>query len=204
MDQIESISSEPVEPAKLEPSPSVTPISEIFAPAIETVELVEQLMVEEPSAFESELESEIGSEPEPEPAAAVVANPGQIESSEDWIAIFAGLPLQGMLKSICGQLSFRQKDADQIVFDIDASVAGVLSDKYQSKFAEMLSGYLNQNLQVVIESQDNPNESPTARNARLQAEALEKAQADLLGSEAAQILTETFNAKLVPGSVCLK
>lgn len=166
--------------------------------------VIEEAATEGQPALEIESGPELDSELESAPAAPVVVNPGQIENSEDWIAIFAGLPLQGMLKSICGQLSFRQKDADQVTFDIDASVAGVLSDKYQSKFAEMLSSYLNRDLQVVIESQDNPNESPTARNARLQAEALEKAQADLLGSEAAQILTETFNAKLVPGSVSLK
>lgn len=136
----------------------------------------------------------------------VVASQGasQLEHAEDWIAIFSELPLQGMLKSICGQLSFRQRAGEQIIFDIDASVSGVLSDKYQSKFAEILSSHLNKNLQIVIESQDNPNESPTARAARLYAEALQAAEAELLDSKAAQILTETFNAKLVPGSVNLK
>ena len=118
--------------------------------------------------------------------------------------MFGKLPLQGMLKSICGQLSFRQRQSDQLIFDIDASVSGVLSDKYQSKFAEILSVHLKQELQIVIDSQDNANESPTARAARLHAEALQAAEAELLASEEAQILAETFDAKLVPGSVSLK
>lgn len=130
--------------------------------------------------------------------------PDQLENSEDWIALFSHLPLEGMLKSICGQLSFRTRVGDEVAFDIDPSVSGVLSDKYQTKFAEILSVHLGQKLQVVIDSQDGANESPTARATRLLAEALADAEAQLLESSAAQILSEAFDAKLVPGSVNLK
>lgn len=109
-----------------------------------------------------------------------------------------------MLKSICGQLSFRQRQGDRLEFDIDAAVAGVLSEKYQSKFAEILSERLNQNLQIVIENLDNANESPSARAARLHSEALQAAETELLDSQEAQVLAEIFDAKLVPGSVSLK
>jgi DNA polymerase-3 subunit gamma/tau len=162
----------------------------------------------------SEVRAEVAAEPEAESAPdikqaavsipATGKNSDRLENSEHWIAVFSELPLEGMLKSICGQLSFRQRAEDQLVFDIDASASGVLSDKYQSKFAEILSGHLGQNLKVAIESEDNANESPTARAARLHVEALEAAESELLDSDAAQSLTETFNAKLVPGSVNLK
>ena len=64
--------------------------------------------------------------------------------------------------------------------------------------------HLQQGLKIIIESLDNANESPTARAARLHAEALEAAEAELLESQTAQELAENFNAKLVPGSVNLK
>lgn len=126
------------------------------------------------------------------------------QNSEDWIRLYRELPLEGMLKSICGQMSFRQRDQDKFIFDIDAAAAGVLSDKYQTKFCEILSEALGQKLELRIECQTNTNESPSTRAARLLREALEAAEAELLDSQPAQKLSEMFDAKLVPGSVSLK
>ena len=109
-----------------------------------------------------------------------------------------------MLKSICGQLSFRSREGDFLVFDIDRAASGVLSDKYQAKFCEILCAHLGLNLSLSIETQDNTNESPTKRAERLLQEALDIAEAELLRSEAAARLSETFGAQLVPGSVGLK
>jgi len=150
-------------------------------------------------ALDIELEPELV-----RPKSVLVYSATDIQNSEDWISIFQQLLLEGMLKSICGQLSFRQRDADFLIFDIDQAASGVLSDKYQSKFCELLSEHLGKPLQISIESQNNHNESPTRRAERLHQEALENAEKDLLGSEAAQKLTETFNARLVAGSISLK
>ena len=146
----------------------------------------------------------------PNPLKAQVSAPisdkqvSDIQDSEDWIAIYAQLPLQGMLKSICGQLSFRQRDNNFLIFDIDRAASGVLSDKYQSKFCAILNEHLGKDLSLCIESEDNANESPTQRDERLLQEALEMAEAELLRSEAANQLSDTFDARLVPGSVSLK
>lgn len=162
-------------------------------------------------ATAAQLEPEYEPEPEPEPEIelrkpkpAAIYSATDIQNSEDWISIYQQLPLEGMLKSICGQLSFRQRDADFLIFDIDQAASGVLSDKYQSKFRELLSQYLGKELQLRIESLDNNNESPTRRAERLHQEALDAAEKDLVESEAAQKLGKTFNAHLVPGSVSLK
>ena len=137
-------------------------------------------------------------------SAAPASRVSDIQVSEDWIAIYPQLPLQGMLKSICGQLSFRQREGDFLIFDIDRAASGVLSDKYQTKFCELLNEYLDKTLSLRIESEDNANESPTQREERLLQEALEMAEAELLRSEAASQLTDAFDARLVPGSVSLK
>tara|TARA_B110000483_G_scaffold216665_1_gene268411 strand:+ start:38482 stop:39084 length:603 start_codon:yes stop_codon:yes gene_type:complete len=174
-----------------------------------SIDLTTAVQLEPEPEIEPEIEIEIEIEPEaetelPSPKPAPVYRATDIQNSEDWISIYQQLPLEGMLKSICGQLSFRQRDADSLILDIDQAASGVLSDKYQSRFCKLLSQHLGRELQVQIESQENTNESPTRRVERLYREALDAAEKDLVGSEAAQKLGQAFNAQLVPGSVSLK
>jgi len=193
-----------VESAETAPAIAEAPVRAMASIDLATAVQLEPEHEPEPEP-EPELEIEIESEAElPRPKPAPVYSATDIQNSEDWISIYQQLPLEGMLKSICGQLSFRQRDADFLIFDIDQAASGVLSDKYQSKFCELLSQHLGRELQVQIESQENSNESPTRRAERLHREALEAAEKDLVGSEAAQKLGEAFNAQLVPGSVSLK
>lgn len=127
--------------------------------------------------------------------------PSLPEDAEQWIRLYAELPLSGMLKSICGQLAFRQLEADCLVFDIDSNASGVLSDKYQDKFSEVLGNHLGFRCQVRIETGQQRSESPMARAAREKREALEAARQEILASPLAQLLQQEFEAKLVPGSV---
>lgn len=203
VDQIEEAQPVEIAPAIAEP-PAIAESQAIAEPPVRPMASIDlataaQLEPEPEYEPEAEIEAEL-----PRPKPVPVNSATDIQNSEDWISIYQQLPLEGMLKSICGQLSFRQRDADFLIFDIDQAASGVLSDKYQLKFCELLSQHLGREIQLRIESLENNNESPTRRAERLHREALEAAEKELIGSEAAQKLGETFNAHLVPGSVSLK
>lgn len=197
-----------------EQQPVVAPPNLVVVPDIDSVTETESIAEPEP---ETKLEPESAQEPQAKPYVSQAPATGSattgrtstevpmdLQSSEDWIAIFQQLPLEGMLKSICGQLSFRTREANFLTFDIDQAASGVLSDKYQAKFCDLLGQFLGQNIELKIESKTNSNESPSSRAQRLHSEALEAAENELLESEAAKKLSETFGATLVPGSVNLK
>ena len=110
----------------------------------------------------------------------------------------------GMLKSICSQLAFRESQGDQLVFDMDAAASGVLSDKYRTRFEEILAGHLQIPCRIRIECQEHQTESPAKYAARRQREALESAEQELMASSMATMLLSDFDARLIAGSIQLE
>ena len=170
----------------------------------EPAEMAQAEPAEPPIAAEIEPPQQVAdiSEPSTSPAVQSESEPGLLpENADQWIELHARLPLSGMLKSICGQLAFRSKQGDSLIFDIDPAASGVLSEKYQEKFQQVLATHLGLQCSVRIETGEQQSESPAARAARERREALQAAEQEILQSPLAQVLQSEFSARLVPGSV---
>ncbi len=124
-------------------------------------------------------------------------------SAEDnhWVALFARLPLDGMMRAVCGHLALLRREGDHWIFCLDESAAGLFSDRHLDRLQQVLSEEAGHPIRISVEDASGPVETPAQYNERLRLEQLENARRTLLELPDIQRLIKEFDGTLVPGSI---
>ncbi len=122
---------------------------------------------------------------------------------ESWIALFAQLPIGGMLKSLCAHLVLEAAQGNDLQFVLTKEGQAMFNDGHKQKLAEAISAYFNAPVAVTIQLGESDMETPSAYAIRRHQEKLAEAEQSIMGSPVVQKLVDEFRAQLVPGSVQL-
>lgn len=131
------------------------------------------------------------------PKAEVVDDP----LADEWIQLFDGLELDGMLRTVCSHLSLEAKQDGRWIFHRDAEGAGIFSDKHKEQLELLLNQHLGTPLVIDVKDSANKGESPAQRSERLHREQIEKAKQALLGLPVVQSMIEELDGTLMLDSI---
>ncbi len=122
-------------------------------------------------------------------------------AAEHWIRLFAQLPLDGMMRSLCSHLSLEQRDGKHWVFCRDAEGAGLFSDKHRERLQTMLIEAMQEPVEIRIEDRPGAFETPAQRSRRLHLEEIERARATLMELPEVQRILREFDGVLDADSI---
>lgn len=87
-----------------------------------------------------------------------------------WLDIYPQLKAAGVLQSTVSNCVFRHAEGQRLHFDLDESNATLYNEDHQGRFADLLSEYFGETVQVTIALADVHSETPAARAVRLRNE----------------------------------
>ena len=137
----------------------------------------------------------------PQTTSAPAPNSSANSNSNDWPTLLNELNLTGMSLALAQHLSLKQKTAEQITFALAAKHKPLLSEKNQQKITQALQQKLGDNLLVTIELGETEGSTPKEIKEHQQQEKIADARSSLSEDENVQQIMQSFNAKIVEGSI---
>lgn len=122
---------------------------------------------------------------------------------EDWIAVYYGLKLNGMAKSIAAQCLLTEVKGAVLTLMLDKSQHAVFSEEQQQKIGQALTDYFGQEIQLIMQAGelDPEQETPAAFRARKQLERQKTAENLFRNDANVKILVERFGGSILNDSI---
>lgn len=154
----------------------------------------------------------------PAPSAPVVKKPNQAETnsrlisetdtppnyqnpkSDNWIEIIEALNLTGLSRELVNHCVLDGIDEHSCRLLLDANYQQVGS-KTEEKIRDALAKYFGKPLKLVISRQTTPQITPAAEMQKAKQDRQQSAIEDINGDQNIQDLKETFDARILPGSI---
>jgi len=151
-----------------------------------------------PKAAESEdRESEPEDLPRPE---SVQAETAAEDSSPDWAELVRRMRLPGMVQELAHHCVPERIDRQRCVLVLDPAFEHLASDGLKARLAEGLRTVLQRPVKLEIRSGRVQGETLAARRQRRRQERQAEAERAIATDETVKLLTETFDAEIVPGT----
>lgn len=129
----------------------------------------------------------------------------EIHSNADWLAVFDGIPFNGLLKSIAAECVLLQCDSQQWLFSLDKQRAQLYNDRHAEQIQQTLQGYFDSPLTVVIEElsagQQQQLQTPALYMQGLRQASYDGALNDLQQDVKLQSILQTYSAEIVMSTV---
>ena len=140
--------------------------------------------------------------PEPEPASApAAATTGKRDAPLDWTATVPALGLSGPALNLANHCAPGHRTDDELVLLLSPSHEAMKSAASERRVIDAVRRHLGADLKVRIVLDQPDAETPAESLARAGAERQEAAEAAVAEDELTARLGETFDARVVPGSV---
>lgn len=142
------------------------------------------------------------SPPVPRPRAQPAPAPkGESASPEDWPAFVRELPLEGAARQLALHTELAAATPFEIRLTLAPADAHLLTEQQKTRFVAAIRERRGAEVAVRIEVRDGAGESPAARDAERQGEALRRARDAIESDPEVRKLADMFGAELVPGSI---
>lgn len=121
--------------------------------------------------------------------------------SNQWIAIYTGLGVGGVLQSTVSNTVLDRVDGSHFFFTLDQANSTLYDEGHQQRLSELLSRYFDQPIVATIQLGQVNGETPAAYVTRKRYEQQQQALADMHADSMVQSLLQQFNAVLDEESV---
>lgn len=141
-------------------------------------------------------------------ASSTIEVPGMVDETppapsaeSGWTALLERMQLSGMTRELAYHCVLVHLDEQRCELMLDESFAHLRSDRWQERLQQALAATLGRPVKLVIRVARSEVETPASLRQRLQQEKLAEAEKAIAEDETVQALMETFDARIVPGSV---
>ncbi len=127
---------------------------------------------------------------------------GEGEQDLDWITIFQELEISGAVRTVCSHLDLRQRGESQWVFSVNPDHAMLFSDRTRKSFQAALSSYLNRDIRVRVETNDDKDVMTPARIENVAADRRQQQAEESIHSDpVVQGMKEQLGASVISESI---
>lgn len=126
--------------------------------------------------------------------------------SNDWRDVVNSLGLGGLVKQLAINCTMQQRDGCNIVLHITSGHSNLINPKAKQRLQQALGEYFNVDAQLEIKvvnkgESANENETPAQTTQRETGQRQQQAVESIDEDSFTQVLKESFNAEIIPGSV---
>lgn len=126
--------------------------------------------------------------------------------SNDWRDVVNSLGLGGLVKQLAINCTMQQRDGCNIVLHITSGHSNLINPKAKQRLQQALGEYFNVDAQLEIKvvnkgESANKNETPAQTTQRESDQRQQQAVESIDEDSFTQVLKESFNAEIIPGSV---
>lgn len=131
----------------------------------------------------------------------VVNSPPHTPPAVGWEALLERMQLSGMARELAYHCVLAHLDERRCELMLDERFAHLRSDRWQERLQQALAATLGRPVKLVIRLVRSEVETPASLRQRRQQEKLAEAEKAIAEDETVRALMETFDARIVPGSV---
>jgi DNA polymerase III subunit gamma/tau len=125
-----------------------------------------------------------------------------VEAGEDWEELISRMNLQGMVRELAVNCVLVERGADLIRLQLDKAHAHLHSKIIEDRLRQALRKHVADGLRLEIRVGDGGDaDTPAGRRKKQEQDRLDAALAALEEDAEVRVLKDTFNARIVPGSV---
>jgi DNA polymerase-3 subunit gamma/tau len=150
--------------------------------------------------------------PATSPPAVVSAGPGRASAAAptdeptgadtgDWASFVQGLNLDGAARQLAMHTELVSITPFEVRLRVDQVNAQLVTDQQRARLTQAIQARHGDQVRVRIDVQDRTGDTPAARQAQRQGEAMARAREAIESDPNVRDLTDLFGAELVPGSV---
>ncbi|MBN2700514.1 MAG: DNA polymerase III subunit gamma/tau [Methylothermaceae bacterium] len=121
--------------------------------------------------------------------------------SLEWTALLERMRLSGMAKELAHHCVMQHLDDRRCVLMLDEGFEHLRNDRWQARLEQALQAVLKQSVKLEIQVGRSGSETPAMLHRRRQEEELAAAEKAIAEDETVRTLMETFDARVVPGTV---
>ncbi len=121
--------------------------------------------------------------------------------SLEWAALLERMRLSGMAKELAHHCVMQHLDDRRCVLMLDEGFEHLKNDRWHARLEQALQAVLKQSVKLEIQVGRSGSETPAMLHRRRQEEELAAAEKAIAEDETVRTLMETFDARVVPGTV---
>ena len=139
--------------------------------------------------------------PQVTPLKPVRKVPYEQAAPDNWLEIYLGLGVTGILQSTVANCQLVRRDGNQFQFVLDESNSTLYDPNHQQRLADLLTDYFVEPIKVVITPGKITNETPALVAVRMRAERLQQAVDAIHSDPVVQQLMAQFGAVIYEDSI---
>ena len=120
---------------------------------------------------------------------------------ESWSALVARMKLPGMARELAHHCVLERLEDDRCVLVLDQAFEHLLSERLQGRLGQALDECLHRSMRLEIKIGSVGHETPADLQQRQREEKLAQAEQAISEDETVKALIETFDAKVLPGTI---
>jgi DNA polymerase-3 subunit gamma/tau len=162
-----------------------------------SAEIAVQQESPQPKSYQQEPQQPVPHQQEP----PKIELPLEQLSQETWLDIYPAIGATGVLQSTISNCVFNGREGTRLSFTLDQANATLYSEGHQARFAELLSTYFSQDLDIEVIMGTVTSETPASRAIRLRQERHAQAVQMVTSDPLVQSLVETFAITIDPDQI---
>jgi DNA polymerase-3 subunit gamma/tau len=118
-----------------------------------------------------------------------------------WSALFRGLPLSGVTRSMAGNSVLTEVSGNRLTLTLDENQATLFNDDHRTRIQNALTAYFGLSIELRMQPGVVMGETPAQERQRLEREYHETAREKFRADPLVQALLRQFGAEIQPGSI---